>query len=455
MAGSSANRHGRQRAQDAFAAQLARTRIAARGLYVGIILLATLSSLRPDLDGVAIAERLGRMLRPSVSGRDLIDGARNVALFAGWGLLWMITAGPGRSWRALRHAVLTGAALSLAVEGLQLLSDTRISSVLDLITNTGGAFAGALAAVFIVMSLAKATGARSFVGIPASVFAVSYGVAVSAESFVPLFRQESQVHVSGGVLERLAMALEALRWGTVFEPPLGDFLLFLPAGAFAVAWLYEMGRDYGAAAWIVACGAALILPAAEVAHGAIGIEIHAGAALTHVIAVAIGAWLGAKSLPRFTRAARGADRPRILTLAYATLLLLWAARPYRTEPAFGAMVAKLRSEWWIPLRSLGARMDLFSVVDVCGPFLLYMPLGALLAVWPLRRRGLLSGMAPAIYLACATELGQILIATRTLDITDLLIQATGAAIGWLAVRRAGFRPYGVQLAPSRLQQPNP
>jgi glycopeptide antibiotics resistance protein len=64
-------------------------------------------------------------------------------------------------------------------------------------------------------------------------------------------------------------------------------------------------------------------------------------------------------------------------------------------------------------------------------------------------------MAPAIYLACATELGQILIATRTLDITDLLIQATGAAIGWLAVRRAGFRPYGVQLAPSRLQQPNP
>ncbi|MGD8729796.1 MAG: hypothetical protein PVF90_08840, partial [Gemmatimonadota bacterium] len=94
MAGSSANRHGRQRAQDAFAAQLARTRIAARGLYVGIILLATLSSLRPDLDGGAIAERLGRMLRPSVSGRDLIDGARNVALFAGWGLLWMITAGP-------------------------------------------------------------------------------------------------------------------------------------------------------------------------------------------------------------------------------------------------------------------------------------------------------------------------------------------------------------------------
>ncbi len=62
---------------------------------------------------------------------------------------------------------------------------------------------------------------------------------------------------------------------------------------------------------------------------------------------------------------------------------------------------------------------MFSVVDVLAPFLLY--------------------------LAVATELGQTLVVARTLDVTDLMIQAAGAAIGWVAVRRAGFLPYGAQL----------
>jgi len=435
----------RHAARATFAAQLDRARVPARALYVGIILLATLSSLRPDLDGGAIAERLGRMFRPSVSGSDLVDGARNLALFGGWGLLWMITAGPGRSWVALRNAVLTGAALSAFVEGLQLLSDTRVASVLDLATNSGGALAGALAAVVIVAGLARRTGARSFVGIPAAIFAVSYGCAVLAEAFIPLFRQQLTISVSGGPIARLAGGLAAFSWSTLRSPPSGDFLLFLPAGAFGVAWLYETGRSYRSAAVIVALVALVALVGMEVAHGAIGIEIHAGAAVIHVVAVAAGAWLAAAGLPRFTRAVRGADRPRILSLAYGAFVILWATRPYRLETSFGGVVSKLTSSWWIPLRSLGERADLFSVVDVCAPFLLYLPLGALLGVWPLRRRGALAGFAPAVYLACATELGQLLIAGRTLDITDLVIQATGVAIGWVSVRRAGFRPYGVQL----------
>jgi glycopeptide antibiotics resistance protein len=100
------------------------------------------------------------------------------------------------------------------------------------------------------------------------------------------------------------------------------------------------------------------------------------------------------------------------------------------------------------------RLDMFSVVDVSGPFLLYLALGALLAVWPLRLRGRLSGFAPAIYLAVATEIAQIVVAERLLDVTDLMIQASGATAGWVVVRRAGFRPYGAQLAPAR-ERPRP
>lgn len=447
--GTRAARHGRRNRASAalshavFAARLDRIRIPVRLAYIGIILLATLSSLRFDLDPEAVGARFARMLRPDVSGRDVVDGARNLALFIGWGLVWMVTAAPGRSLRVLRHAVGSGATLSLAVEGLQLLSDTRIASILDLATNTGGAAVGALILVAAVVVLARASSARSFVGIPAAIFGVSYAAAILAEALVPLFRGASPIF--GTPLERFSAAFDRFSWDTLLDPPLGDFLTFLPAGVFGVAALHERGRNYREALTIVGVLAVIVLPAVELAHGGLGIPISAGAALIHTLAVACGAALGAAYLPRFTRNVTGPDRPRVLTLAYVAALLLWAARPYEPESTWSAIQTKLTSEWWVPLRSLGMRMDMFSVVDVCAPFLLYLPLGALLAVWPLRLRGRLAGFAPALYLAFATEFAQIVVAERTLDLTDFMIQASGAAVGWVSVRRAGFRQYGAQL----------
>jgi peptidoglycan/LPS O-acetylase OafA/YrhL len=74
------------------------------------------------------------------------------------------------------------------------------------------------------------------------------------------------------------------------------------------------------------------------------------------------------------------------------------------------------------------------VADVVKPFFLFFPLGALLAVWPLRRRGALGYCLPAIYLAVITEIGQGFVEGRFFDGTDLLIQCAAAAIGWLVVR---------------------
>jgi hypothetical protein len=283
------------------------------------------------------------------------------------------------------------------------------------------------------------------VGIPASTFALSYGVVVAGEASVPLFRQELARSMSGGVLDRLGIALDMFRWGSLFELPPGDFLLFLPAGAFGVAALYEAGRGYRQSAFLVAFGAIPLFIFLEIAHGVLGIPIQAGSALVHIVAVAIGAWGAAVGLPAFTRRARGAERPRWLTVSYAAILMAWVFRPYLPELSSAAVLGKLSSEWWVPLRSLGMRMDMFSVVDVFAMFLLYLPLGGLLAVWPLRSTGRLAGFAPAIYLAAATEFLQLLVAQRTLDITDFLVQAAAAAVGGTVVRRGGFRPYGTQL----------
>lgn len=428
-----------------FGDRLARARWPVRSAYVVVLFLATLSWFRVDLDPTGIGGRLGRMLDPSLSARDAIDAARNVALFAGWGLVWMATTAPGRTWSALRNAVLSGAGLSLLVELLQLFSRTRTASVVDVATNTFGAFLGAAILVVMVVALAGQRSGKSFVGVPASVLAVPAVLAVLAETFVPLYRQQVEPWGTGGPARRLAEALSRVRIDAPTEWPWGDLLLFLPVGMLAVATLGERRIPYRRAAGWVAGGAVILLAVAELSHGALGVEISGGAVIVHALAITAGAIFAAWGLPHFSRTLRGEARPRAVTASYGIWLSFWALRPYSPETSWSRVVAKLSGDWWVPLRFLGSRMDMFSVVDVVVGFFLLLPLGALLAVWPLRLRGPLSGFLPAVYVAAALETAQLLMAGRTLDVTDFLIQAAGAAIGWIVVRRAGYRPYGEQM----------
>jgi glycopeptide antibiotics resistance protein len=91
-------------------------------------------------------------------------------------------------------------------------------------------------------------------------------------------------------------------------------------------------------------------------------------------------------------------------------------------------------------------MDFFSVVDVCAPFFLYLPLGALLAVWPWRRQGAGSGPWPGVWLALGLELSQIAVGGRMTDITDFMVTASGVLVGWALIRRARYRVYGEMFA---------
>ncbi len=365
-----------------------------------------------------------------------------MVLFAGWGLVWMITAPAGRSLVSLRNAVLTGAGVSVLVEVAQLFSTTRTASVLDLLTNTVGSFVGAAALVVLVISVARRRGARSFVGLPAMVFATSYGVSAFAEALVPLFRQTTLPNVYGGPFGRFHLAWGMFTWNSLARIPVTDILLFAPAGAFAVAALAEAGREYRSAAWWVAAVGAALAVLVEIGHGLLGLPIEAGAAVAHAVGVGGGAFAAASGLPRLTRRLRGRMRPAMLLWTYGGVLLLWALRPFAPEMSLAGIGAKLTNDWWIPLRFLGERVDLFSVVDVVSPFFLYLPLGGLLAVWPLARRGALAAFWPAVYLAAATELSQVFVQGRLLDSTDLLVQVAGALVGWTVLRRAGFAPHG-------------
>jgi glycopeptide antibiotics resistance protein len=425
-----------------------RWRVAARVAYAGVIFLATLTRLHADPDPGEIVRRLGNALSPTVGPRDTVDGIRNILLFAGWGATWILTAGAGPLWRRVVSAMLVGGALSFLVEVVQLVSPVRTSSILDLTTNTGGALVGALVVALAVDLVRTGVGRRSFVGVPAFLFAGTYLGAVLLETLVPLFRHGPVPGSAGGPLTRFAASWAAFRADPNLNPPVIDLALFAPAGAFVVMALAEAGLGYRAAAWIAAVGGAVAVGAVEVARGLAGEPIEPGAFVVHAAAIGLGAALAARGLPGLTVRLRGRARPRALWAAYIVVLALWSLRPFLPELDGAAIREQFSSGHFIPLKALGGRVDLFSATDICIQFLLYVPLGGLLAVWPLRGAGALAGFAPAVIVALVLEAGQILVAGRFFDVTDLLVQGAGAACGWILVRRAGFRPYGeMQVGP--------
>jgi len=420
--------------------QLDRARLPARIAFTGLLLLATLSAFDFDPDRAHVAARFARALHPELGASDAIDALRNLALFAGWGVVWMATAAAGRSVRQLALAVLSGAAISVAVEAAQLFSGVRNASVIDVLTNTAGTALGALGFVLLVRLAYALRGRRSFLGIPALAIAGAYGLACFLEAAVPLFRQDEVFGVSGGPLTRLSAVVAAFRWTSLLDWPVEDLVIFLPAGVAAVAAFAESGLAYPAARSRTAVLGAALAMLAELLHGPNGQPIIAGAVLVHAIAVGLGAFVAARFLPAFSQSFRGAARPRWVLRALAVLIALWALRPW--VPEFLPPSERLSADWWVPLAALGGSMNLFSVVDVVAPFCLYFPLGALLAVWPWRRQGWLSGLWPAVWLAFGTETLQLFVQGRFVDVTDPLVQLSGAVIGWTVIRRAGYRPYG-------------
>lgn len=147
-----------------------------------------------------------------------------------------------------------------------------------------------------------------------------------------------------------------------------------------------------------------------------------------------------------TQRYRGAARARAAIVAYTALLVLWGWRPLLPKTRLSAIAEQLNPVAFTPLQSLAERVDVFSALHVMQQFLLYVPLGALLAVWPLRSSGKLAHLWPGIWIAAVIEIGHIVVLDRTFDVTNFLLALAGLGIGWIGVRRCGYRPYGAVLS---------
>lgn len=436
--------------QEPRAGSISLWRVAARLAYLAVIALATLSNLDIAAAGAEeMRSRLSEALAPDVAPRDVVDGLRNLLLFAGWGLVWCMTAPDGRLRRGIVAATVTGVLISGGVEAAQLFSSRRQPSVLDLLTNTGGALLGGVGAVVLLHIVRSLRRARSFVGMPMLVFAASYGAAAMLEILLPGLRQELLAGASGGAAARFRLASGQIGWGG--DSPgesLLQILLMVPAGAFAVAALVELGRSYTRALAYTALGGVLLPLILELGRGTTGQPIEIGRLVAHAVGLVGGAWLAARYLPALTRRYRGSARPLLLLAFHVGVLLLWGWRPFALHFSLAELQTSFSAGHLMPLTALAMKVDLFSASDVAVSFLLPLPIGALLAVWPLRRTGWLGYMYPGIWAVTAIETGQLLIADRFFDTTDLIIGVSGVLAGWWIMRRAGFRPYGELLHPA-------
>src|SRR5439155_76959 len=224
---------------------------------------------------------------------------------------------------------------------------------------------------------------RSHVGVPTVLMAGAYGLAVACEALTPLFRSDQPLAIAGGPFARLRVALQFSFPLSFGEVPLLDVLLFAPAGFLGVMTLGERGRCTKQT-WpaVATVGAGLAL-AAELIHGILGLSIRWEAAATHALALGLGAWAAHRRLAPLTQALRGSARARAAIFAYGSLLVLWGW----PETDVTAIGAQLTPAHLIPLQSLAERVDVFGALHVAQQFLLYVPLGSMLAVWPLRLAG--------------------------------------------------------------------
>ncbi len=424
-------------------------RLLARGGYVVVVLLATLTHFNFDPTPAMVAWRWRHALVFGTAGSDVIDAARNVLLFTGFGAVWLVTSPRSHPWRRVARITLVGCALSVCVETAQLFSASRTSSVNDVTTNTLGALLGAAGIVVMARILARCQVRARALGVPLLTIAASYVAAVMAEMFSPFYRNQRTPWAGGSVANRLANALHYLRPFSLARVSITDMVLFAPGGALMQLALVELGVDNGVAAVVTVVVCAMLAIGVELAHGIAGQPIELSAIVGHAVAMAAGAgvawWWG----PRMVTAGTPRWRARWAIGLLAVLLVAWAWRPFLPRVSWQAVRAQVTAEHLTPLGVLGSSSDLLGVTDVAEQFFLYVSLGVLLATWPLRYRGRLAHVWPAIYAAVVLEVGQILVLNRVFDVTDLFTQCAAICVGFVVVRRAGAEARGELLGAER------
>ncbi len=404
---------------------------ALRMAYFVCIAIATLLRLGLDPSLGHALTRLQRALDPTLSFRDLVDAARNVALFLGWGATWVLTAPAPTRGRDVVRATCWGLAASVAVESVQLFALYRTASIADVATNTLGALLGALVLWLAERRATLDMRRGTTIGIPGWMPAAALMLTAFGLAFAPSSRPTLAIGWSSSPLERARFVLSAAVLDVSWRSLAVDVTSWIVAGvAVAIAITDRNGRlrRWQLAAWMIIGGA--LLATAHLGRAMAGLQREAMTGPVQSAGFATGLALGLVLIPRW-RATVTARSTRAVHLGALVVLvgcvMAWSPASWVTS-ASGTPMPSWRQ--LVPMMSLFQRQDLSSVFLVLQKAGLGAAIGACLAART-RMGQPRPGVRAAILVAALLELGQVLIPGRYPDVTDVLI--TVAAAGLVAV----------------------
>lgn len=330
------------------------------------------------------------------------DIISNILLYVPLGLFAALTFGPLPAAVRIVLATLAGCALSVGVEIVQFYGIGRNSAMIDVYTNTGGAFLGAVAAAAIGPGLAlfglRRAGEQPFVAL-----LIVAWLGYRLFPYVPVID-----------LHKYWDALKPL----VVSPTLSPLDLVRHAGVWLVlallveALLGERRRRLhftlliaGVLAARVAIKGVLLSPA-EVA----------GAALAWLI------WVAALSHMRV--------RTAVVALAWAGVVAVQSLEPFQ-------FAAPARPFGWIPFYSLMHGSMEVAIRAFLEKTFTY---GALL--WLLNAAGVRLGLATALAAGyvLALRMAQVYLPGRSAEITDAVMVVCAALVMWLVAPRTAGAP---------------
>jgi VanZ family protein len=373
------------------------------------------------------------------------DIVQNVVLFVPFGFFGALAWGGGRG-AAVAWVVLAGAALSLGVEVAQTASVSRTPSATDLATNTIGTVLGAVAAALYARHLRVRVMERltwAATHRPGLIVVAALAAATGVDALWPFLPT-----LDVGTLKENVKALLANPWGDKPAGTLvGEGLVFAAIAAVATHELAGLGRARAAGAaaalttaFAVACELAQVTIEGHAPSGGDVMAALGGASVG--AAMAAGTTIEpARALGEITR------RMPWRALAFAGLVpVLRALAPFELA-SDAEIAARLRVTALVPFHALFANVTGGTFANVFEAAAAYAPLGWVLTA--LGTRGRAAVVAPAL-LAEVLELAQIGIRGRTVDVTEGLYAAFGAAAATWAYAALRARTGGTDgLRPTR------
>ena len=422
-------------------------------LYGLFVVYGTLLPFNFRNDTAAATRRVRALVEGIGHPQSRADIVSNVLLFVPWGFLVAARLAHGGSGlrRALLTACFSAVFLSAGVECGQLFLPSRTSSLWDLSTNTAGATLGALPGWVVVRRVwpAWSPAVRWLVQCrPATACAVAAAAGLALSGLAPF-----DISIDIGSLRQAVKQARLVPFGPLVDGStapadpwtwLNEALCWALFGGVVALAARERGRK--------GVGG-IVLTALMCGVFALGIEtaqltvLSRRADLTSVALAIVGGVAGAAG-PSISaeRTARRWIRPAVLVWAMTVLLAAWA--PFHLAPGHAW---SLRPAQFVPFWSYYRKTDLNALADLCNQVLAFAPLGFLVAASGVRRP-VGTAMALATGFALFLECGQLFLAERTAEITDVLSAGVGAAVGarlwtWASVVRgpaAGHARYRVR-----------